>query len=112
MVALDLAIPDDPELERRAAHVRREDAALAHEASLEGAAAHARRVAGLDDADGVLLTGLDAEHAAVGLHDEGSAPQAFGPKRRAQVRKVLRDRRPDVCVEDGRDRALVLAEKG
>ena len=110
--AYRLAVLDDRRLGGGAAHVERDQVSAAGEAAEVAARHHARRGAGLDQVRRLAPRRLGRERAAARLHhlELGADPglvQAVDERA-----EVARDRRPDVGVDDGRARALVLADLG
>ena len=111
VVALDQASPDQADLEGGAAHVGGQNVRLADQIRDELAAHHSGRGSGFQGSDGLLRRGLDAQHAAVGLHDEGSAPEPVAGEFFLKIPHVGDDLGADVRAENGRRRALVFAQE-
>ena len=105
---LDEAAVDDGALRGRAAHVERDEPVRAEDSREARAARGARRRPRLHRVHGLRPGRLEREGPAIGLRDEHLAAEAApaeGPAERAEV--AVHDG-PDVGVDDGGARPLVL----
>src|SRR5207237_10645641 len=66
---------------------------------------------GLDCADGILASVLNTEDAAVGLHDQRLAAQAFGLEQSSEALQIRGDLRTHVSIERRGRRTLIFSEK-
>ena len=107
-----LAVLDDRRLRGGAAHVERDQVAASGEPAEVAAGHHAGGGAGLDEVRRLAPRRLGRERAAARLHHLELGADAGLAQAVDERAEVAGDRRPDVGVDDGRARALVLADLG
>ena len=112
VVPLHGAAADNADLEGGAPHVRRHDVVDAAQAAHVVAGGDPGRGTRLDGSHGLAHRVVDAQDAAVGLHDQRLPPQAPVPQQRAQLVQVGADPGADIGVEDRCRGALVLSLEG
>ncbi len=105
---LDEAAVDDGALRRRAAHVERDEPVRAEDSREARAARGARRRPRLHRVHGLRPGRLERERAAIGLRDEHLAAEAASAERPAERAEVAVHDGPDIGVDDGGARPLVL----
>ena len=104
-----LAVVDDRDVERGAAHVGGDDVFLAHRGAEEHRRGDARHRAGVEREQGGFAGAADRHRAAAALRDLQAVPVAEVFQAEIQLLEIARHHRAEVGVEgSGRD-ALVLA---
>src|SRR5919108_594590 len=70
VLPFDYSVTENADFESSSTHIRGQDVFLSDQAAKESASHDARGGTGLDCTDGVFARGLDAQDAAIGLHDQ------------------------------------------
>ena len=103
------AVDHEADLERGPAHVSRDHVPVTAGGGDEGRARQAARGPRADRGQRPGACDVHRDHAAVRLHDERRTRQTALAERLGELFEVGAGGRPDVRVDDGRDRALILA---